>query len=268
MIFYYFLPNVTKEQVAQRGELDREVLAAAGLADVLADVRLVPRDASLCYCSEFKPRNAAGVLSGTIIAPVSKARGAVALPGFHLDRQTWRLRSLVLNPEPATLNCCAWIGTLIGELPTPPDLERRSIWPGGKARDAEGWEWHVPIARAAHWGKPYGVLSQSFTFDAAGEPAGHLDSEWQWLWDVAGQIRDWYVAASMEPGDREEESAAPPFGQLVKWAARILEVNYRLGSAELNLLHALGHPVLTNSVVHQICQAAYGWEILEEAKKK
>ena len=65
----------------------------------------------------------------------------------------------------------------------------------------------------------------------------------------------------------EEGRDKQPFGWLVKMAARILAVNYRLGPAELNVLADRGSPVLTSDTVHAICQAAYGWEVREEAKK-
>lgn len=258
MIFYYWLPKLDKEKVGKGGRLCRETLAAAGLADVLADVLEVPAHCSLA--GEGKgPDGGPGVL----LTPVSKAHG---VPEWVVYRPE------LMQFKPIGDGSKCWIGALIGNPPTPHDLERRQVFGGGEAEDAGGWKWQIPIARATHWDKPYGVLPQNYTFDAAGEPVSQLETKWRWLWDLAGQIRDWYVQSTPPDDEATPEAKAahkpPEFNQLVKWAAQVLAVNYRVGPAELNLLHDMGRSILSQQVVHQICQATYGWEVLVEAKKK
>jgi hypothetical protein len=258
MIFYYWLPKLDKEQVGKGGQLCRKALEAAGLADVLADVREVPLHCSLA--NEGKgPDGGAGVL----LTPVSKAHG---VPEWVVYRPE------LMKFKPIGDGSKCWIGALIGQPPTPHDLERLKTLGGHEAEDSGGWKWKVPVARAPQFGKPYGVLPQSYTFDAAGEPTPNLNSEWQWLWDLSGEIRQWYVQADGLPEDATPEAKAahkePEFKQLVKWAARLLAVNYRVGPAELTLLHEMGKPVLTEAAVHATCQAAYGWDLVDEAKKK
>lgn len=267
MIFYYFLPKLAKEAVASGGEFDRQVLAAAGLVSAvpgqspgpLEDVRKVPVHASLCTVHN----NAGpGGQPGTLICPVSKLRGPPPIVTPALDRQIWR---------PVGDGSKLWIGALKSETPKPQDLERWETIGGAIVKDDAGCEWRVPVGRAPHLGLEFGTLPQSYTFGEDGEPKGNLSPAYTWLWQLASDVRDYY--RSVPPGDdaTPEEKAAyepPSFNWLIKQAARILAVNYRVGPAELSFLHALGHGVLTQHTVHAIAQACFGLEVLEEAKKK
>jgi len=260
MVCYYFLPRIPKERVAIGDELDRDVLAAAGLADVLADVRRVPVHASVSYVHDSV---GPGQQPGTVITPVSKHRGVGPI-GNLPDRQTWR---------PIGDGKQAWVGALTKEPPTPLDLERWQPIGGLKVLDPASYEWLVPVARAANIGMPYGTLPQSYTFDAAGEPVPSLLPAYAWLWELGGQIRDWYASQHPPEGEGitpEQRAAhrAQPLAWLIKAAARVLGVNYRCGLAELNLLHELGRPVLTQETAHTICQQVVNYELVEQAKKK
>lgn len=253
MIFYYFLP-VSKDKLQVGDELDRDVLAEHGLADVLADVRRVPAHASVCGVSGNK---GPGGQSGVIVAPVSKHRGVPGIVGNDPLRQAWRPRGK------------AWVGIATGAIPTPLDLERWKTIGGYKLEDPQHYEWQVPVARAS-W-MEFGTLPQSYKFDERGEPVPNLQPEFVWLWTLAGLVHDWYLSQEppedATPAERAEHQPRP-FAELVKAAARVLAVNYRVGLAELNFLHDLGRPVLTQQTVHAICQTLFGWEVLEEAKKK
>ena len=265
MIFYYFLPSVTPEHVREGQFLRAGVLEQYGLEGVLGDIRKVPEHASV---SGVRSAVGPGNQVGTVITPLSKARGVADLVGNDPARQKWTEGPV----DRATGKPKYWVGYLLADPPTPHDLERWTVIGGPKVTDRSGWEWQVPIARAPHWQQPYGALPQSFTFDAEGEPLPHLDPAFEWLWRLAGEIRDWYAksagpAADATPAEKAGYEA-PKFSALVKHAARLLAVNYRVGLVELSQLHALGRPVLTQDTVHNICQAAYGWEVQEEAKKK
>lgn len=256
MVFYYFLPRIAKETVQIGDELSPAVLAEHGLAEILADVRRVPAHAAVSYVHNS---NGPGGQPGTIITPVSKHNGA-GLIGNLPDRQTW-----VAVGDGKKL----WVGALTKSPPSPLDLERWQTIGGYRVADPQSYEWLVPVARAPQM--QFGTLPQSFTFGPAGEVIPNLQPQYQWLWELGRDIRDWYVA---ESGPSKEATPAEqaahvrlPFTWLVREAARILGVNYRVGLAELNLLHTLGRSVLTQSTVHAICQTVYGWEVFEEAKK-
>jgi len=260
MVCYYFLPRIPKERVAIGDELDRELLAAAGLADVLADVRRVPLHAAVSYVHDSV---GPGQQPGTVITPVSKHRG-VGLVGNFPDQQTWRPLGDGKN---------AWVGALTKEPPTPLDLERWQPIGGLKVSDPASYEWLVPVARAANIGMPYGTLPQSYSFGADGEPVPSLLPAFAWLWELGAEIRDWYASQQAPEGDGvtpEERAAhrAQPLAWLIKAAAKVLGVNYRVGLAELNLLHELGRPVLTQETAHTICQQVVNYDLVEEAKKK
>jgi hypothetical protein len=255
-MFNYFLPGRTKTQLVQGDKLDREVLRTLGLDEVLADVSKVEAHASV-----LDVRNGCGGKAGAVIAPVRKYRGV--LPQFFShDLMTWK------EIRPGQL----WLGWMSGDTPLPQDLERWEVIGGAELTDDSGGVWTLPIARAPHMGFPYGTLPQSYSFDTEGEPKAHLEPAYQWLWDLSGEIRDWYAAdegpdSEATPAERAAHRQLP-FSDLVKYAARIVGVNYRVGTAELSVLHERGCRLLKRSAVHAICQAAYGWEVEQEAKKK
>jgi len=263
MIFYYFLPIVTPEHVREGQYFRPGVLEQYGLESVLGDIRKVPEHAAV---TGVRSAVGPGQQVGTVVTPVSKARGAPPLTGNDPARQKWTEGPL----DKATGQPKHWVGYAISDPPTPADLERWDTVVGAIVTDPKGWEWKVPVARAPS--ETYGVLPQSFTFSADGEPLPHLEPNYVWLWELAGQIRDWYVRLAGPADDASPpEKAAyeePKLAELVKHAARLLAVNYRVGLTELSLLHALGKPALTTMTVHAICKAAYGWDLEQEAKKK
>lgn len=261
-MFNYYLPGKTREQVAPGDKLEADLLRTAGLltADgggVLADCTRVPAHASVLEVQRGPDGKA-----GTVIAPVRKHSGE---PGcfYSPTLQTW-------SPvRPGQL----WIGYEHSVPFSPRLLERWNLVGGAEVSDEQGHVWIVPIARAPHYEHPFGTLPQAFTFDpATGEPVPHLLAKFTWLWELAGEIREWYLAAAgpgseATPEDKATAPAARPFADLVRYAARILSVNYRIGQAELTVLFGLGTAVLTQETVHAICQATYGYEVLDLAKK-
>lgn len=259
MVIYYFFPRVSTEQLVRGDELDRERLAEAGIDERLADIRKVPLHASV---SGVRDGKGPGGQSGAILTPVSKHRGT-PLVGNAPDRQTW---------IPVGEGSKLWIGALTKNPPTPLDLERWKLIGGLSVADPKHYEWRVPVARAANAGLEFGTLPQSYTFDEAGNPVPNLLPNYAWLWDLGAAIRDWYASQVPPVADAPPEVKAAhnprPSSWLVQTAARVLGVNYRVGLPELNLMHQLGHPVLTQETVAAICQAVVNFDLVEEAKKK
>ena len=260
-MFNYYLPGKTREQVAPGDQLNADVLRSVGLlaADgggVLADCTRVPAHASVLDVQKGPDGKA-----GTVIAPVRKHSGE---PGcfYSPTLQTWQ------PVRPGLL----WIGHEQSVAFSPRLLERWQIVGGAEVSDDNKHVWIVPIARAPYQQYAFGTLPQAYTFDpVTGEPVPHLLDRYTWLWELAGEIRDWYLAAAgpaseATPAEKAAHQARP-FSDLIRYAARILGVNYRLGPAELNVLFSLACPVLTQETVHTICQATYGYEVLDAAKK-
>lgn len=254
--FYYYLPQLTKDRVARDGQLDLEVLATIGLREVLADVVNVPKHASVSDVGGCKGPDGG---NGCIISVVSKHERLPAI-GNAPGRQTWRPRGDGKQ---------VWLGIWSEAPPTPLCLERWQLLPGYSVSDQHGNEWRVPIARSPDPEWLFGTLPQCYVFDAAGEPRGQLDTAWQWLYDLAGEIRHYYAkdtapsdeATLIELGDYQQ----PPFSWLVKAAARILQVNYRLGWAEVNFLQELGQSLLTQTTVYALTRALIHYETVAAA---
>lgn len=248
--FYYFLPGVTKEQLHDAGRLKREPLAAAGIDEVLFDVDKTPQHVSL---AETHRCSGPWESTGTMLSVVSRHTGVPELVTPDFTRQVWR-------PRGDGKKC--WIGAIKGEPPLPEELERWQQINGYTLPDAGKYEWRIPVARMPDPAWQFGHLPQSFVFDSAGEPQANLQPAYQWLFDLAGQLREWY----RDSGNDSEERK--PFSWMVKQAARILGVNYRVGFPELTFLHELGRTVLTQTTVNGICQALFSFDLIEEAKKK
>lgn len=258
--FYYFLPGVTKDQLCAGDRLNREVLAAAGIDRLLFDVTK-----HLAHVSLAETHRCGGPweTTGTMLALVSRHAGVPDLVVPDFTRQYWK-------PRGDAKKC--WLGVLKGENPLPEELERWEQIPGAIITDPGHYEWRVPVARMPGPGWEFGHLPQSYVFSDAGEPQGRLQPAYQWLWDLASQLRDWYVQTEGPADDASATEKAghekPPFTWLVKQAARILGVNYRVEMPELTLLHEQGREVLTQATIHGICQATFGFDLVAEAKKK
>jgi hypothetical protein len=256
-MFSYFIPGLSKEQLVKGETLDAELLRAFGLGELLADVRKVPAHAAV-FNVEKGPHKA-----GVVVQPVSKHRG---VPGVQYDPllQRWEPR----DDDPKR----PWLGWLLAETPLVTDFERWELVGGPSVTDPRGNAWTCPIARSPEPGLQFGTLPQSFTFDKRGEMVPHLLPTWQWLWELSGQVRDWYAREIPPPEDAPPaEKAAwvkPSLGELGQYAARLLGANYRVGLPELTWLHERGLPVLTQETIHAICQTAFGWEVLAEVQKK
>lgn len=258
--FYYFLPGVTKDQLQDAGRLRREPLQAAGIDTLLFDVTRTPQHVSL---AETHRCSGPWESTGTMLALVNRHSGVPNLVVPDFTRQQWK-------PRGNSKKC--WIGVLKGEPPLPEELERWEQIAGAVMTDPGHYEWRVPVARMPAEGLPFGHLPQSYVFSDAGEPEGRLQPAYQWLFDLSGQLRDWYVQ-TQDPDDEASvgEKAAhekPPFTWLVKQAARVLGVNYRVEMPELTFLHELGREVLTQATVHGVCQATFAFDLVVEAKKK
>lgn len=244
--FYYFFRNRSIDEVARGEDVNHNLLAEYGLAEVLADVRKVPAHASV---SGVGSNAGPGKSCGTVLTVGSRFTGSPSLVGNDPARQHW------VEVQPGRL----WLGVMKNELPRPEDVMRLNTIGGYTVTDRQYLQWLIPVARAVPENMPYGMLPQSYKFSADGEPQPILDPQFQWLWDLSGEIMDWYRAADVgEPR---------PHAWLIKTAARLLGVNYRLGMNELNLLHDLGRSILNEITVGKICQACYAYEVLQEAKK-
>lgn len=246
-VLSYFFLNVKKELFADPVKR-LELLRQCGLEEQLGDITQFPSQASLSDTHKASgPWNTDGVL----LAPVGKHTGTPRLTSLQLDQQQW---------IPVGDGNKAWIGWDLSDLPSPYGLERQNVVQGFKLVDEATNEWITPCARSPEPTYATGFLAKSYRFGADGEVMGAIVKNQEWLWELSGEIRQWYMLAGM--------AEQKPWTWLVMTAVRLLGVNYRIGPAEINALAECGVNLLTDETIHKICRAAFGFEVLEAAKKK
>lgn len=241
----YFLPGVTNEQVVADGKLNPDTLERFGLAEILRDVQKVPHHASTNEHRKGGPDGKPGVL----IAPVSKHNGPPSMFTYKPGHQVW------LPTQKG-----AYAGYIKVEPPTSYDLERLSVSRGLVVNDQHGFPWTVPIARSPQ--DLYGLLPKEYTFDSEGAPEGRVQPTHTWLWELAGELRDYFV----REGDEQYET--PSHKWLITSVLRVLGVHYRLGPTEINLLADLGRNPLSDEFAINVAAATVHYDIYVEAKKK
>jgi hypothetical protein len=110
---FYFLPRLSIGDVVEGNLLRREPLAAAGLDDVLADVRT--KDQAIVM--DFAKNGPAG--SGALLYAIPNHQRLPGQLGYYPDAQAWHKLSDRL-----------WIGFDNEHPPLPEDLERRKVLRG------------------------------------------------------------------------------------------------------------------------------------------
>jgi len=246
--FWYYLPGITRERLvgaAPSGPVDREVLEARGLADVLADVEQSPRDL-ICANVAKAPDKGAGAL----LYPVNQVAAAPENVTYQPAAQTW---------SPVGDGKQRWIGVDPAAPPTPDDLQRRLVHFGYTVTAADGQGWQIPIARPA----PGGTVSLpcDYYFDQDGAAVRARKPQFEDIWTISGIVFDYYhkpPAEVVDPGDAYFAEAA----------VRVLVINYRLGPAELTALYEHGVGVLDRNSVQWILMALIDQQIEREAEKK
>jgi hypothetical protein len=230
--FLYFFP-VAKDVLLDGDQLKHDALPVA-VRGSFSDVKDYPQDFTVC---EIRGGKGPGGLSGTVVAITSQTGTPnVAATSTH----EWQ-------------ECGGFfIGVIAGQVPTPQDLERKRITAGHPVVDQYNQAWKCPIARSP-WGE-FGTLPQVYKFDAAGNPVNRIADTHRWLWDLAGEVFDKY-----------QDDIDMPW--LVKTAAVILGVNYRVGPVELTALDNFGCGVLTQDFIHGVCQSLVHFQIVKEAEE-
>lgn len=244
--FVYFFPGRTAADL-QDGEKRREILVAAGLWEQLGDISVFPQQASL---SETKKASGPWNREGVMLAPVGKHTGTPRLTSVNYEEQVWL---------PCGDGSLAWIGWDKSALPSPYGLERPQIVHGFLLVDDLTQQWAVPLARSPDPENATGFLMKTYRF-ANGKPVGTIVKSQEWLWELSGQIRQWY----MQTGHPDQL----PWDWLVKAAVKLIGVNYRVGEHEINALAECGANLLTDETINKTCRASFGFEVLEAAKKK
>lgn len=251
---YFFARKQLADVVdAQTDRFRPAALREHGLEETFSDVASVSRQTATNDLVQRGPGGFSGVI--TTVYPAagpdpSRPGGDMKRTGFHPDVQTWRRVLSTPGDGRATTHTELWIGIDNEYPPTPEDLlrsdaeiigdEARPAHGGFAMTLADGRRWRVPVIRRpdalVRSGKPITLLPMDMGWDAAGRYVETLKAQYQALWEDCGAICDLLVDADGRPREGDYEISREDG---LKWALRILGVNYRYGRHEQNLLHAI-----------------------------
>lgn len=228
--FQYWLPGAYAA-IVQKHALVWDEIQRHRLDSVLQDIAHVPDD---CVATEATIDGRIGV----ILSP--KGRGTEPRDwGYNPTLQTWVTRAEGSDAK---------LGYEADRLPTPADLSRRLQLGGAQLTDKHEQIWRIPIARSP---RGRSVLPAEFVRTPDGVRR-EIAAAYQDLWDLSGKVRDWVHG---------EQFIADTDTMTYDWALRVLQANYRVDVAELNLLQQLGRAVLTTETVEPILVAVIDWDL-------
>lgn len=269
-MFIYYVPNLSADQLTADDKFNRDRLSPV-LANVLADCEKVGTHVVL---NPVRNGSGPGVTSGVVIAPLSKHYGSPIDKVYLPVKQDWFPVGKFEKPD-------YWIGVNKSQIPTPLHLERNRKVPGLTVTDDSGREWMIPVARSRN--DKYGFLPQYYEFnDLTNAVESQLKPEQRPLWDLGNELWNWYNAESeaksqaandsptKDDPDRSgtERPERPDFNWLARQALALLQVNYRIGAAELRMLRRLSGPVLAQETIFGVTQTAIGFDLIDEYTKK
>ena|GEM_PF-1446564 len=213
----YFLPHLTRDELAPGEQLNREVLARFGLDAALADCDDVRRDCAMFELSGASPGGLPGCLLMAVPVDGSLPHRVGYYPIEKGGRQQWQ--QMVAGEKPV------WVGTDPDQPPTPADLVRRKTVEGYRL-DLAGGRWIVPVIRdpLGHSGLP---ARWTYQGDQVVEK---IRDEYQALWDDHAEIAAKFYEPTGPPGIEMDRTAA------TEACLRVLAVNYRVGRIEQDLL--------------------------------
>lgn len=230
-----------------RDTITSDKLKAAGLGDIFRD-RMSNNDLAgngrnaISYVMHG-PDGVAGVLLQPLAAEPQESDG-VGL-GYYPDRQQW-----------VKVEVGGKVGYYIGydpsNLPGPQDLERDKMISGYMEQLGGGQEWEAPVIRL----KDSKTNLPDIWKLKSGRVVASVRNDWQWAWDLSGEIWEWFTA---EDSVNEELAFV--------WCAKLLGINYRVGAEEVSILGLLGKdffsPILRAAVNGPLIEM-----VLDEQKKR
>lgn len=271
----YFFARRQLGDVVRDDRLLPSVLRESKLADTLADVT----SAQQCCVNEITTHGPGGA-SGVLLTVLPASGETPKRVGFAPDFQIWKQASK--SPDGSGKDL--WIGVDREHPPTPADLLRRTAsrvagemrapHSGYQITLADGLCWTVPVIRrpplVERHGLPLTALPRDLGWDLEGKFVETLKAEYQALWeDTAGLIDLFYESA--------DDPARTAFRQGLwemsiedglRWALRILGLNYRYGFHEQNLLRAVDRSSVFLVLGAAVDTPLVGSVLQAEAQKK
>jgi len=202
----YFLPGVkiTREMTVAA---KRQILQAAGIADIFADVKL--ETLPIMPIDTLGP----GEKSGSIVCYHDSQNSVPPRFGFFPDQQTWHAI------DDGSL---LWIGLHNDNPPTPAELQRSKVFRGYEMELGDGNTWQIPVIR-----RPtdlWTALPQS-QYIEGGKLVQSLKAAYRSYWDHSAEVADGFIAGKEFTVIRAHELAVEALG-----------LNYRFGPNEQKIL--------------------------------
>lgn len=278
---YYFLPDMTRDRLVPKGDrlLDREVLEARGLGDVLNDCQLIDEHVTVSEATTGPDGR-----SGIVLYPKRTDGELPKVLQYRPEQQTWLP---VPHGQEKPLRHIGWLNE---QPPQPVDLERRQTYAGYSVKDQNETAWSIPIARSPS--AVSGSLPVEYEPDDSGVWKSVLKADFQGLWDLSGEVWDYWNPPDVICGgckelalDRGPGAVCPncdhqpmPFDpQRVEkftdqWqlnaVTAILGVNYRIDRWELLALRRADCNVLDDKFVGNVLLAVIDFDFVTVSKKK
>lgn len=222
--FYFFAGRSRNDLVDPGTRRFRPApLASAGLDEVWRDVGDVDEQASIFDLTGKGPGGKSGLFVG-VLPPTGEAPKRL---GYHPEFQRW-----------IEVDDALWIGCDREQSPKPDDLRRRgNLHRGYDMTLADGGVWTVPVVRrppiAVESGYRASDLPHDIGWDRARNFVETLKPDYQALWDDTAELCDRFY------GDAEGKVRRISVEEGLRWAIRLLSLNYRYGRHEQALLHAI-----------------------------
>lgn len=234
--FFYFVGQLTSDQV-KLAELPGH------LPGIFADCEQPLRDVHAVDVPGKGPSHEPGVI---LYAPGVSGEMPDRLGYYPGERsQRWL----------ATADPRVWIGWDVLQPPGPEDLQRKRVHVGYDVTDSHRRIWKIPVARSPDDNRV--TLPSNYLMGGDGKVTKQLKSEFDWLWQVAGEIWNWFNTPD-SPADHDRL-------WLAAQAADILGVNYRAAWPEINALAAMDTAVLDDDTTMAIVTSVIDVDILREA---
>lgn len=234
----YFFAKRSLADVVRDDRLSPALLNECGLAQTFADIKSVRRQCSLFDITTKGPSGSSGVF----LYALPPDREAPKRCNFQPQFQEWR---------EVHKSAGLWIGQDIEEPVRPRDLLREGGstdidgdptaphrgWP---LELADGRRYTVPVIRrpdvVARHGREITNLPEDIGWDENGRFVQTVKREYLQIWEDAGRLCDFFFDAE---GRHRRGDFEISVEDGLRWAIRILQLNYRYDAHLQNLLHLI-----------------------------
>lgn len=234
--FHYFIPNASSTSWCLGGLLPADRLKEHRLEHLTHLAK--PGQAAICDAQ------IEGV-NGLLFTPNLPGGKFAEQISYSAATQTWLKASGK-----------AWIGWETNDLPTPELLQKKDfIQQGYVVRDGADRGWTIPVARSPRVGGVSLPCDVQWNVET-GEPSLVRKAQHDYLWQLAGELHDYFA----NPGVARDDL------WLERKALICLQANYTISPLELEAFRTAGSPVLDQERAMFIAMALFDMQIVNEVE--